>query len=92
MSIQLRVWLKAMELKVNIIQKNLGSYKVVSCYNGASDCEVSVLYDGSHYEAIVPAAWKLTGENSLQSIPLSDSDPESKEALSKRKREKRPTN
>ena len=47
---------KEMDLKVNIIQKSLGSDKVGSCYNGASDCEVSVPYDGSQYKALVPAA------------------------------------
>ena len=88
----IKVLAEAMDLKVNIIQQNLGSYKVMCCYNEGSDCEVCVLFDGSHYEALVPSAWKLTGENSLQPIPSSDSDPESKVALSKSKRNKSQAN
>lgn len=82
----------AMDLKINVFQQvdrnQIQSFRVLS-YNSLSDCELNLLYNGSHFEALLPESedWKLNGENSPQSIlPSSNSDPESSEICSKRKR------
>lgn len=80
----------AMDLKINVFQQGEGtqSFRVLS-YNSVSDCELNLLYNGSHFEALLPVSEdrKMTGENSPQSIPSDlDSDSDSGEPLSKRKR------
>ena len=78
----------AMDLKINVFQQGEGtqSFRVIS-YNSVSDCELNLLYNGSHFEALLPVSEdrKMTGENSPQSIPSSP-DSDSGEPLSKRKR------
>jgi hypothetical protein len=74
----------AMDLKINVFQQvernQIQSFRVLS-YNSLSDCELNLLYNSSHFEALLPESedWKQNGENSPQSIPpSSNSDPESK--------------
>ena len=93
----------AMDLKINVFQEIEGkqidkeiegkqidkSFQVLSYNSVRSDCELNLLYNGSHFEALLPVSedWKLHWGDSPQSIPPSpDSDPESSEILSKRKR------
>ena len=55
---------KVMNIKVNVIQKNLrdGSFKRKCSFCPQGDVEVSILYsyEGGHYEALVPNIWNLT--------------------------------
>ena len=62
---------QALNIKVNLIQKNLKTscYGVTNTYCPGGDCEVNILYDGFHYETLVPRAWDLTLTGERESSP-----------------------
>ena len=75
---------KVLNVKVNVIQKDLtdGSFKRRCSFCPQGDVEVNILsYEESHYEALVPKVWNLTGESSPQSDLLPDIKSKSRRTL-----------